>query len=434
MQMPQMCNDENRRLLSASVAGRKDLPPGGTGLFASCIAFAFLIGACGTAPVQPRPSPEVTHFDMEPVQITASKKDGKLSVDAYDAQELFERATTAYSEKRLDDAFANYKTLLDSFASSPQAKAAQYNLGLVYQDKLEWAKAATQFKSFIESHTESPDVKDAFFQMGVSLAEAKDWPASEQAFLAILDRKDLSADDRVEALTRRAVARFNLDDLDTAEFVLKEVFFFKRRLETTNEERLETDYFLALAQLMLGEISHKRSNAVVLRWPEDQMKKDLEAKAMQLLEARRRYIDAVRYGNPRIASMSAFQIGMLFQEFYDSVMAVPAPKELGSASQGESRDVYREELRLKLRIVLEKALRGHEHNIELFERLGVETEWVTKSRVAIERLRNLLYPEDIQKLPPSDPSSPNQQGPNLDNAAPSRRTPSETPPPVRQIL
>lgn len=371
---------------------------------------------------------------MEPVQITASKKDGKLSVDAYDAQELFERATTAYSEKRLDDAFFNYKTLLESFASSPQSKAAQYNLGLVYQDKLEWAKAAVQFKSFIDSHSESSDVKDAYFQMGVSHAEAKDWLASEQAFISILARKDLTADDRVEALTRRAIARFNLDDLDTAEFVLKEVFFFKRRLESTNEERLETDYFLALAQLMLGEISHKRSNAIELRWPEDQMKKDLEAKAKQLLEARRRYIEAVRYGNPRIASMSAFQIGVLFQEFYDSVMAVPSPKELGSDAQGETREVYREELRLKLRIVLEKALRGHEHNIELFERLGVETEWVTKSRVAIERLRNLLYPEDPQKLPTTDPSSPSKQAPNLDNAAPSRHTPSDPPNPARRIL
>jgi hypothetical protein len=53
---------------------------------------------------------------------------------------------------------------------------------------------------------------------------------------------------------------------------------FKRRLEVTNEERLETDYYLALAQLMLAEISHKRSNLVELRWPESQMKQDLEAK------------------------------------------------------------------------------------------------------------------------------------------------------------
>lgn len=379
---------------------------------------------------------------MDPVQITASKKDGQLKVDAYDAQELFERASQAYSEKRLDDAFANYKALVDTFASSPQAKAAAYNLGLVYQDKVQWALAAQQFKKFIDAYGTSPDVKDAYFQMGVSLAEAKDWPASEHVFVALLDRKDLTADDRVEALTRRAVARFNLEDLDTAEYILKEVFFFKRRLETTNEERLETDYFLALAQLTLGEISHKRSNAISLRWPQEQMKKDLEAKAKQLLEARRRYIDAVRYGNPRIASMSAFQIGALFQEFYDAVMAVPPPQEIGAESQGEVRSVYRDELRAKLRIVLEKALRGHEHNIELFERLGVETEWVTKSRTAIDRLRSLLYPEDRLESPRPGASDPTPtparkdsgvSAPNLDNAAP-KRAPVEQSGAVRRIL
>lgn len=371
---------------------------------------------------------------MDPVQITATKKDGQLQVDAYDAEELFDRASQAYSQKRLDEAFANYQQLLKSFAQSPQAKAAKYNLGLVLQDKGEWAKAAAQFKTFIEAYADTPDAKDAYFQMGISLAEAKEWAGSEQVFISLADRKDLTADDRVEALTRRAVARFNLEDLDTAESILKEVFFYKRRLETTNEERLETDYFLALAQLMLGEISHKRSNAVGLRWPESQMKKDLEEKAKQLLEARRRYIDAVRYGNARIASMAAYQIGMLFQEFYDQVMAVPPPQELGAARQTEERGVYKEELRAKLRIVLEKALRGHEHNIELFERLGVETEWVTKSRSAIDRLRQLLeQPVDVAN-PAAVPGKPEPTPPNLDKAAPARRTPTDDSAGPRRIL
>lgn len=395
-----------------------------------------MAGACGGPRVRPTtPSGEVTRFDMEPVQITATKKDGQLQVDAYDAEELFDRASQAYSQKRLDEAFANYEQLLKAFAQSPQAKAAKYNLGLVLQDKLEWAKAAQQFKSFIDAYPNTPDAKDAYFQMGISLAEAKDWAASEQVFIALADRKDLTADDRVEALTRRAVARFNLEDLDTAEYVLKEVFFYKRRLEATNEERLETDYFLALAQLMLGEISHKRSNTVALRWPEPQMKKDLEEKAKQLLEARRRYIDAVRYGNPRIASMAAYQIGMLFQEFYDQVMAVPPPQELGAASQSEERGVYKDELRAKLRIVLEKALRGHEHNIELFERLGVETEWVTKSRSAIDRLRQLLeQPIDVANPVSPTPSKPESAPPNLDNAAPARSPPAEDSGAARRIL
>lgn len=421
-------------------AHRPEGPHGGrrAGLAAT---LAVWLAACGTT--QPRPTPpsgEVTRYEMDPVQITATQKNGTVSVDAYDAQELFDRATRAYSDKRFDEALDNYQRLLTSFAASAQARAAQYNLGLVHQDKGNWTAAASEFRKFIERHPDDPDLKDALFQLGISLAEAKDWPASEQTFLQLLDRKDLTADDRVESLTRRAIARYHLDDLDTAEYILRDVFLFKRRLEVTNEERLETDYFLALAQLMMAQISHKRSNLVALRWPEAQMKKDLEEKAKQLLEARRRYIEAVRYANPRIASMAAFQIGTLFQEFYDAVMAVPPPGELEGEEKGEVRSVYRDELRAKLRIVLEKALRGHEHNLELFERLGVETEWVTKSRDAIERLRQLLYPE----TPPMDVAGPkagegdvpaaSPAAPNLDNPAPSRRGPGERSTPARKVL
>lgn len=408
-----------------------------SGLMVAALA-ALVSGGCGTASPKPTsPQGEATRFDMDPVQITASRKNGELQLDAYDAQELFERASSAYAEKRLDEALVNYQTLLRSFAASPQARAAQYNLGLVLQDKRDWAAAAAQFRKFIESHPHDADAKDAYFQLGVSLAEAKQWPESEQVFLQLLGRADLSADDKVEALTRRAVARYNLEDLDTAEYILKDVFLLKRRLEVTNDERLETDYFLALAQLMLAQISHKRSNLVQLRWPETQMQKDLEEKAKQLLEARRRYIEAVRYGNPRIASMAAFQIGTLFQEFYDGVMAVPPPNELGGETQGEARSVYREELQAKLRIVLEKALRGHEHNLELFERLGVETEWVTKSRTAIERLRQLLYPTapvDVANPASGGAGQPASEAPTLDNAAPVRRGPSEQSRPTRSVL
>lgn len=394
---------------------------------------------------------EPVRYDMEPVEITATREGAEVTVDAYDAQELFERASQAYAEKRFDDALGHYRRLMKSFASSAQAKAAQYNLGLVRQDQGQWAEAAAEFRRFIDAHPESPDVKDAYFQLGISLAEAKQWLPSEQVFVTLIERKDLTADDRVEALTRRAVARYNLDDLDTAEYVLREVFFFKRRLEVTNEERLDTDYFLALAQLMLGEISHKRSNAVPLRWPESQMKKDLEEKARQLLEARRRYIDAVRYGNARIASMAAFQIGTLFQEFYDAVMAVPEPTDLGGDDKLEQRSVYRDELRDRLRIVLEKALRGHEHNLELFERLGVETEWVTKSREAIDKLRSLLFPapgleaarpdpkapsnaNDERPAEPPEPTGTDRPAPTLDGAAPERRAPSAPPGPARRAL
>jgi TolA-binding protein len=139
------------------------------------VVWPLLLGAaCGTAPPRPTPATgEVTRYDMEPVQIRATQKDGQLQVDAFDAQELFDRASTAYREKRLEDAAKNYQTLLESFATSPQARAAHYNLGLVFQDKGEWALAAAQFRKYISAYPDSADAKDAHFQLGSSLRKPR---------------------------------------------------------------------------------------------------------------------------------------------------------------------------------------------------------------------------------------------------------------------
>lgn len=344
----------------------------------------------GAAPSSAPPAP-VT-YEMEPVRIEATRGAAGLQVEAYDAAELFEAAGKSHTEGRLDEAVAGYERLLTAFPDSQYAKPGLYNLALVLQDQKKWQAAADRFRAFLSRYPEGKDARDAQFQLGATLAEGGDWAASRDVFAGLLERNDLSADDRVEAMARRGFATMNNGDLDGADAIFRGALAYKAKLEATAEERLQTDYYLAFSQFQIAEISHRKTVAAPLRWPEAQMNADLEEKARLLLQSRRQYIDAVRYGNPRIASMAAFQIGSLFQEFYDALLSVPVPDDLKGEGKKEARQVYDEELRKKLRVVLEKALRGHEHNIELFERLGVETEWVTRSRAAIARLRGLLDP------------------------------------------
>jgi hypothetical protein len=47
-----------------------------------------------------------------------------------------------------------------------------------------------------EGYADSSDAKDALFQLGATYAEIANWPASTQTFAQVLDRKDLTADDR----------------------------------------------------------------------------------------------------------------------------------------------------------------------------------------------------------------------------------------------
>ncbi len=399
-----------------------------------------LAGACGTlrghqAPPPPAP-PATVQYEMEPILIEAKRGATGIEIESFDAEELFEQGGAALSQSRFDDAVRFYDKLLTKFPASPYARPGLYNRGLAYRDKKDWTKAIESFKELADRHADHGDAKDALFQLGACYAELENWPTSGEIFVRLLDRKDLTADDRIEALARRAFAQFKLGDLEVAERSFRQVMQYRQQIET--QERLATDFFLAFTQYNLAQITHERFRKAPIRLPESQMDRDLEEKATLLLKAQRSYIDTIKYGNARWASAAGFQVGSLYEELHDAFIAAPIPAQL----KGEAREVYQEELRKKIRVLLEKSLRWHRENLLMVERLGVDTDWAEKTKLSYNKLIRLLDPA-APSAPPASATPPNSPGTaspgKLPEApavptAPDRPTRPADPEPTRQIL
>ena len=418
--------------------------------FASLAVLAALAAGCagkGRNDVSGPNAAKVEEIQMEPIKLHAVKgPDGVQHVETYDATELFERGGAALSGKRYDEAVSAYERLLKEFPSETQyTKAALYNLGLAYQGKKDWPTAIAKFQQLADQFAGTSDAKDAQFQIGASYAEMGNWPTSAALFAQILERKDLTADDKIEAMARRGFAQFQLHDYDTAERTFSSVLWFFRSIET--EERLQTDFYLGLAKYHLGEIPHEHFRAMPLRLPEKQMAIDMEEKARLLLVAQRQYIETIKLGNPQWASASGYQIGSLYEEFYDAFMHAPIPPELYGEANQEKREVYYEELRKRIRILLEKALKTHEQNLLMLERLGVQNEWRDKSKLAFASLQKMLDPnfkfefaDPSAPAPTATPSPPTPQAPDGrsgDSGDSDRERKEKTrpgPPSERQIL
>jgi TolA-binding protein len=394
------------------------------------------------------PPPE--HIEMDPIKISAVRGPDGVHLETYDVAELFEHAGKALADKRYDDAIAGYQLLLKEFAGSAKYQLPSlYNQGLAHQGKKDWAAAAAVFKKMADIAPNSPDTKDALFQLGATYAEMGNWPTSATIFAQLLERKDMNADDKIEAMGRRGFAQFQLKDLDTAERTFSSALYFFRSIE--REERLQTDFYLGLVKYHMGQIPHERFRALPLRLPEKQMAKDMDDKARLLLSAQRQYIETIKLGNPQWASASGYQVGSLYEEFYDAFIHAPIPPELIGAGNLEKREIYYEELRKKIRILLEKSLRTHEQNLLMLERLGVQNEWRDKSKLAFAKLQRMLDPSfkfdfadpasagSPAPAPPPPPTpAPPSGRPGASDPEPSVRDPKPTdrPPtgPERQIL
>ena len=352
--------------------------------------------------------PPVEHIEMDPIKISAVKGPDGVHLETFDVAELFEHAGKALAEKRYDDAISSYEMLQKEFPGDKKYQLPSlYNEGLAYQGKKDWEKAAETFKKMVAIAPDSSDSKDGLFQLGATYAEMGNWPTSATVFAQLLERKDMNADDKIEAYGRRGFAQFQLKDLDTAERTFSTALYFYRSIE--KEERLQTDFYLGLVKYHLGQIPHERFRQIPLRLPEKQMAKDMDDKARLLLTAQRQYIEAIKMGNPQWASASGYQVGSLYEEFYDAFIHAPIPPELIGDGNQEKREVYYEELRKKIRILLEKSLRTHEQNLLMLERLGVQNEWRDKSKLAFGKLQKMLDPS--YKFDFADPATAGNQSP-----------------------
>jgi len=149
---------------------------------------------------------------------------------------------------------------------------------------------------------------------------------------------------------------------------------------------------------------------------------DLEEKARLLLFAQRQYIDTIKLGNAQWASASGFQIASLYEEFYEAFVHAPVPPELVGVANDGKRQIYFEELRKKIRVLLEKCLRVHEQNLLMMERLGVQNEWRDKSKLAYAKLQKLLDRASGSTL--VDSTSPTSR---MARPRPRRRPPRRSP-------
>ena len=292
---------------------------------------------------------------------------------------------------------AAYDRLLREFPESRYHKPSLYNVGLALEGLHDYAGAIERYRALSEKYPATRDALDALFRRGACHAELEQWPASAEAFARLLDYPELSVGDRVEAMGRRGLAQYKVGEAAAAERTFRDTLAYYRAHES--EERLDSDFFLALSAYYVAEIAHDRFRALSVSLPEQHMRADLEGKAQLLLAAQARYVDVARIRNPAWATAAGYQMAMLYREMYDALMGAPVPPQLS----GEAKQIYFEELRKMIEPLLRKAIHAHELTQQVAERSGVDNDWVRKSNAQLDELRALLAPHASGSSPPAAP-------------------------------
>ena len=372
---------------------------------------ALVVCLSGCAHVQVQPPLRQVHIQMDPMVFEAKAGPGTPSVELVDAAQYFEQAGAAFGDKQWVDAVRLYDEGLRRFPGSRYVVPSLYNSGLGLEANGDLHGAVERYRRLLAETTASTsDLLDAQFRLAATLGKLKNWPGAVAEYAAILKRTgpcppsatlvcELSISDRIQALVQRGVAQFEMKDLPASERTLREAQALYQKHAA--EERLDTDFYLGMGAYYLGEIAHLQYRQLPVRLPEKQLVEDLEQKGRQLLVAQRRYLDAMRVNNVEWATAAGYQIARLYRELYEDLVGAPIPPQLSA----EAKEVYREEVKARVKTLLQKAASIHERNVMMGERVGAKNEWVARSNQEMAQLRDLLSPAPAPAAPSSEPAA-----------------------------
>jgi hypothetical protein len=161
-----------------------------------------------------------------------------------------------------------------------------------------------------------------------------------------------------------------------------------------------------MARFYRAAIHHRHFRDIAIRLPEKVMAEDFARKFALLEQAQDGYNYTIKAKHMFWVSAAGYQLGTLFEEFYDAVMYAPVPDWL---DDNPAPDVYYEELKNQLRPVVNKAIWVFEKNLETARKLGYDSDpsW-PQTEAKLSELQACSSPA----TPPSAaPPTPRPRGP-----------------------
>ncbi len=312
---------------------------------------------------------------------------GDLELEKLNEEELFAAGTSFYAAENYTQAARYFGRICDFHPKSKHYRPALYNAGLALEKLKAWEDAWVRF-SVLSDPKGNGDALDAAFRVAECAYHLERYADAIEVLRVIADRADMSPDKRIEARTQQGVCEVESGQKDAAETTLRSVLTFWNSLP---DKDLVDDYFPGQAQFFIGEIFRLHYEAVALDGNQstEKLAEDLEYKSELLLSSQGHYLRAIRVGNGYWATAAGNRIGGLYENMYDHMIHAPAPAELGPSEQ----EIYRAELRKKIRVLIGKAITVYERTLEAAERIGASSPFVQQTRESLQRMKDLLLAE-----------------------------------------
>jgi tetratricopeptide (TPR) repeat protein len=347
-----------------------------------------------TTPTEPRPGsgspdPVVIDLDTIRIQVVSRTPAGETQMTSVASADLFNGASTAWKNDKGDAAIGLFRRLVSDFPDSIYAPLALHNIAAIYDGRGDPTSTITTLRELIAAYPNSRQSVEGHLYIAAIELEHKQWSEAVTTLAQALTRNNLTFADRIEAGARRGYALLELGRLDEADAVLAAAV-----AEWRKAPYIEDPYFIAMAQYYRGEVAHRRFLAARVELPDDNLGKSLDAKTALAVVAYDRWREALTHRHAYWATASGYQMSQVFVELWEATVKAPFPVAMSRAA----RTAYVNEVHARVRADLQKALEGHQMNVQLAEAYGVSTSWSEASKTRAVQISEILAKEGSGQL------------------------------------
>ena len=357
-------------------------------------------GSSSVAPEQPELKQPKAGTKERPIRLEGSvvreTGDDLVEEAVYDPIQLFFLARDAGRRRNYERAIKLYERLLSDFPESRYVADARFNIGLALELLERYEEAAGHFARIAEEESLIENGKyrfwvDAVLRWSVNLNQLEAWDEVLAVYQKLIDHPRVGRGDKFEASVGIGIVYHELGRIKEAETTLVEALKLSRMYARTGG--FDNRGLISEAAFRLGQISEKRYLEVELRLDSESLQDDFELKCERLLETQKRYLDAVRHGEPYAMAMAGLRLGGLYENLYDTLVNLEVPEGLDT----DEAEVYIEEIRLRVNVLVKKALRIYGKALKVGRRDPEAKVWIAKLETGIRRLES-IYVENVQIL------------------------------------
>ena len=263
-----------------------------------------------------------------------------------------------------------------TFPTNALASEVDDKLAVVYQNAGKFTEAAAVQKRIAAGAGASADTRaDAAWQALTLLDQAKA-PQLVAEYESYLKAHQQPLDRAMEA--RNRLAELATARNDTARHLHWQRDIINADAAAAASRTPRSKQLAAQAALEFGRIDAAKVGKIQLRLP---LKTSLATKKEAVERAITTLTQAADYGIADVTTAATYELGVLYQEFSQALLASERPRKL-SALEQEQYGLLLEEQAFPFE---EKAIQFHDANLQRVTQ-GVQTEWVGKSLQALAQL------------------------------------------------